>query len=132
MDRAIVPNESCVKLMRNRSLAGFLLETDVDSLRRKQYEAYKEYVLSVLNLFVERISKDGNLAALVEDFTELSPAGDGQGEDNRYIDFGLSPSCAEEDESLVHMDIADACALLMRLRTGEGWYTTRNKTLTKE
>ena len=70
-------------------------------LAREKFEAYKDYVLSVLEEVKETIEEDG--FAEIEDLCFNSPAGDGWGLDSSVINFGPS----KQD-----MDIVQAANML--------------------
>jgi hypothetical protein len=57
-------------------------------LAREKFEAYKNYIISILEEIKEVIEKDN--FAKIESFCFESPAGDGYGLDSSVIDFGPS------------------------------------------
>lgn len=79
-----------------------LLSLDIDNLAERQYEALKEDTCEKLNRIIKLIKNDE-----IEEITNLiafSPAGDGWGSDNHYIEF------------VNGSDIGEVIDLLMRLR----------------
>lgn len=62
-----------------------LLATDTHTLRTLQYNKLREFVVQRLHLLAARVEdKEYNLALSMLAF---SPAGDGMGSDNHYLDF---------------------------------------------
>ncbi|MBP5459572.1 MAG: hypothetical protein J6Y62_05380 [Clostridia bacterium] len=88
-----------------------IMSINVDNLREKQYKAFKKHVLVILDNISNIIRSDGDLEKVVE-MLDRSPAGDGYGSDNNYIQFGFE----SQDESKRDMDIGDACRLLSELK----------------
>lgn len=70
-------------------------------LARKKYEAYKTYVLQVLDNVKQEIERES--FSNIEKYLFESPSGDGWGLDNHCIDFGINNRV---------MDIYDACQML--------------------
>lgn len=62
-----------------------ILSIDVDNLKDKQYKALKNHVTDVLNKFLHNLENDDLKACF--DMLDYSPAGDGYGCDNNFIDF---------------------------------------------
>jgi hypothetical protein len=62
-----------------------LMKVDVENLRLKQNEAIKEHIISTLHQVITLVSKDKFKE--VEQLLEHSPAGDGMGSENNFINF---------------------------------------------
>jgi len=95
-----------------------LMRVDPDSLRMLQYKAYKAHVCGILHKVLDAIDSD-NVEA-IKGLTGLmmhSPAGDGWGEDNWCLNFGV----AGAGDGMDNMDVMGACAKLLSLLTGRGW-----------
>ena len=88
-----------------------IMSINVDNLREKQYKAFKKHVLKILDKISNVIRNDGDLEEVVK-MLDCSPAGDGYGTDNNYIQFGFE----SQDEHQRDMDIGDTCRLLSELR----------------
>lgn len=85
-----------------------LLKTTPETLAMEQYAALKEHVIKTLNTVLEAIENDAAYS-VVEKMTAYSHAGDGNGNDNSFINFGFS-----EKEPL---DIMEVVGRLEELRT---------------
>lgn len=85
-----------------------LLKTTPETLATEQYAALKEHVIKTLNTVLKAIDNDVGYSVIVK-MTSDSPAGDGMGCDNSFINFGFS-----EGEPL---DIMDVVSRLEKLRT---------------
>ena len=82
-----------------------LMSTDVDTLAKKQHDALKEHVLSVLDEIADLVENEKYEQNEVRTFS--SPAGDGYGLDNDVIDFGYGDD---------HLDILEVAEVLKNLR----------------
>lgn len=82
-----------------------LMSTDVDTLAKKQHDALKEHVLSVLDEIADIVENEKYEQIEVHTFS--SPAGDGYGLDNDVIDFGYGDD---------HLDILEVAEVLKNLR----------------
>lgn len=83
-----------------------LLKTTPETLAMEQYAALKEHVIKTLKKVLEAIENDTPYLD-VEKLTSYSPAGDGMGLDNSFINFGFS-----ENEPLDIMEVVDRLAEL--------------------
>lgn len=70
-------------------------------IAKKKYEAYRKYVLQVLDNVKQEIERES--FSNIEKHLFESPAGDGYGLDNHCIDFGTNTA---------RMDLYDACQML--------------------
>lgn len=66
-----------------------IMSIDVDNLKQKQHDALKNHAINILKDVIELLETE-NYSEIQNKFLEHSPAGDGYGEDNCYINFGLS------------------------------------------
>ena len=57
------------------------------ALAQEQYDAYKKYIVAKLDEVKEKILEEEYTE--IEGLTARSPAGDGWGRDNNFIDFGF-------------------------------------------
>jgi hypothetical protein len=57
-----------------------------ESLAKEQYDALKAHSISVLENIIELIKTENY--SMIDSLLETSPAGDGYGRDNHYINFG--------------------------------------------
>lgn len=87
-----------------------LLAIDTTTLRQCQADALKRHIIEKLEKII-RLVKFNRFDELKE-VTRFSPAGDGWGCDNNYINFGI-PELGEEWENL---DIAEVCLKLQELQ----------------
>ena len=74
-----------------------IMEIDVDNLKQKQLEALKNHTINILETIIDHIQ----LSEFdeVRNYLDFSPAGDGYGKDNYFINFAYT----EDDE----MDLGD-------------------------
>ena len=93
-----------------------LMSVDAKGLRLFQYESYKKHVLGIFSKISQIINDDGDITEIIK-MVKLSPAGDGYGENDYFINFGIPHG----DENFKRMNIMDACKLLLNLRTGQEW-----------
>ena len=77
-----------------------LMTIDPANLAQKQHVALKAHAISVLKAVIEAIEK--NQYGKIEDMCEYSPAGDGMGCENHYINFAFDGAELDILE-LVHM-----------------------------
>lgn len=75
------------------------------ALAKEQYDAYRKYIVAKLDEVKTKILEEEY--AEIEGLTARSPAGDGYGCDNDFIDFGFDKEA---------MDISDASNYLAYLR----------------
>lgn len=92
-----------------------ILQISVANLRQRQYIAYKNLVISRLLAIVEAVDEDSDPNSLIP-FACHSPAGDGYGSDNHFIDFGLGTAAPSEEWE--HLDFFEMLEKLAELRTG--------------
>lgn len=92
-----------------------IMSINVDNLREKQYQALKKHVVNILKKITDIVQNDGDLNKVTE-MLAYSPAGDGYGLDNDYINFGFN----SENEKLKYMDIGEVCHLLHSLKGEKG------------
>jgi hypothetical protein len=85
-----------------------LLKTTPETLAMEQYAALKEHTIKTLNTVIKAIENDADYP-VIQEMTAYSPAGDGMGCDNSFINFGFS-----EKEPL---DIMEVVGRLEELRT---------------
>lgn len=104
-------NQKNIKTDESSLALSEIMSINVDNLREKQYQALKKHVVEVLKKITDIIQNDGDLNKVVE-MLAYSPAGDGYGCDNDYINFGIQ----SENENLKYMDIGDVCHLLHNLK----------------
>ena len=94
----------------NREKVNSVMSIDPKNITEKQYEVLREYTISVLedalNLIKEEKYDDVRL--------DYSPAGDGYGKDNAYIDFRFSQ--ADRNGYVEIEDIGDVLEELIRLK----------------
>jgi hypothetical protein len=83
-----------------------LLKTTPETLAVEQHDALKAHVINVLELTLKAV-KDEYYTA-VNNFAQFSPAGDGMGCDNYFINFGY-----EDNKPL---DICDVMERLIELK----------------
>lgn len=62
-----------------------IMEIDIDNLVRKQHEAVKNHVIGILQEIINLVKEEKYEE--IQDKLIYSPAGDGYGEDNHYINF---------------------------------------------
>ena len=90
-----------------------IFKLDVSNLAAAQHKALdahvKNIIKQVIDIIVEERYDD------IEELCSWSPAGDGYGCDNYYINFGLKGS--DVPEHLTHLDIVQVCQLLQHLKT---------------
>ena len=67
-----------------------LLKVNPDTLRKEQYKALKEHAIKVLNE-VQKLLRGDNLDNILNQYLSDSPAGDGMGLDNHFINFDFEP-----------------------------------------
>lgn len=84
-----------------------LLKTTPETLASEQHKALKCHVVERLETVLQAI-RDENYKYIGK-LTSNSPAGDGYGNDNNFIEFGFDSSAS--------MDISEAVDLLMSLKT---------------
>lgn len=84
-----------------------LLSTDASNLAKKQEKALNDFVVNRLQE-IAHIIKSGDYQN-VEKFTSFSPAGDGNGCDNNFINFDYG-------ESKDGLDIIEVCQKLQELQ----------------
>ena len=91
------PTEIMTKTLNPRKLAD------------EQYEAYKQYILDVL----DRIKEKLELCAYteIEKMTAFSGSGDGYGNDNYYIDFGFGEKPMDIVEAINYLAYLDSYAV---------------------
>lgn len=87
-----------------------VLSINVGNLVKQQHDVVKTHVLTALARIYNMV-ENGDYAG-VEKYCGWSPAGDGYGCDNHYIEFGISGA----DQRLEKMDIMEVCELLSKLR----------------
>jgi len=85
-----------------------LLETKPETLAEEQHDALKEHVIIVLDKVMTAIKSENYDA--VEAMTSSSPAGDGYGADNSFIEFEWEPTADG-------VDIADVAGTLRGLKS---------------
>ncbi len=66
-----------------------IMELDVDNLKKKQYDALLKHTKSVLSKMMSLLD-NGEFDKIEEEMLCDSPAGDGYGADNVFIDFGYT------------------------------------------
>lgn len=71
-------------------------------LAREKYIAYKAYIRDVFMKCAECVGKEQ--FQKIVDMTASSPAGDGYGKDNRFIDFGFDEAPKDIFEALNHLE----------------------------
>lgn len=62
-----------------------ILDVDINTLQEEQLKELKRHIIEVLNNIAKAIEKED--FKFIKDNMEFSPAGDGYGEDNHFIDF---------------------------------------------
>lgn len=78
-----------------------IMEIDVKNLKQKQLDALKEHTLEILLNIVKLIKN--NEFDEVKNYLEFSPAGDGHGCDNYFINFKYADEDLDLDEILDKM-----------------------------
>lgn len=91
--------------------AGEILSINVENLAERQHEIVKETVIQKLKSIQEMIELEQY--DQIEKQCGYSPAGDGYGENNYYIQFGIENTGRDD---LSNMDIVQVCTLLMTLK----------------
>ena len=87
-----------------------ILSINVENLAKRQHEAVKNHALNILEIVSTLIKTEQY--SKIHDLCQFSPAGDGMGDDNNYIDFGIKGIGNE----LETMDICQLCELLQKLK----------------
>ena len=103
-----------ITLIEDGTLAQ-IMAMDINNLKQKQYLAFKEHVLKILEMFHDVIKEEQDLDIL-SPLVNYSPAGDGMGCDNYYIDFGYK----DENGDRIKLDINDVIHTLENLKKGLG------------
>lgn len=93
----------------NRLELADLLTIDTTTLRQRQADALKQHVIEKLEKVIN-LMKLGQLDKVKEE-TAFSPAGDGWGVDNYFINFGIS----ELGEKWEYLDIVEICNKIQAL-----------------
>lgn len=96
-----------------------LLSIDTTTLRQRQADALKQHVIKKLEKIIDLV-KIGHFDE-IETETAFSGAGDGYGNDNNYINFGI-PEMGKEWE---YLDILEICD---KIRSLEGPLPERQET----
>ena len=93
-----------------------LLELDIESLEKAKFEAVKQECIKKLELITNLIKN--NYFKQVFEYLEVSPSGDGYGQENEYISFNeISPK----------IDIGEVIRILSKLQNrindkeGKNW-----------
>jgi len=89
-----------------------LMSVNIDNLREKQHEALETHTLAILKQ-VHGLLKAGKYDEVMK-MTEESPAGDGYGQDNTFINFTY------DHEAQGAMDIGEIVARLRALEKNNG------------
>lgn len=82
----------------------------MDEIHRIQYKTLHDGVIARLSEIL-KLMKGSEYSKVIE-LTQNSPAGDGYGRDNRFIDFSHIYDPYRENA----LDIAEACEMLMELK----------------
>ena len=77
-------------------------------LAEEQHEAYKQYILNILDKVKETITRGAY--SDIEKMTAFSGAGDGWGNDNHYIDFGFDKEPMDIMEAVNYLAYLDQYA----------------------
>ena len=79
-----------------------IMKVSIDNLAQKQLEFLKEHNINVLKNIISLIEEEN--FEKINKFVANSPAGDGYGEDNYYIDFSYEGSCKDVMEAFGEME----------------------------
>jgi len=90
-----------------------LLQTNANTLQRKQFKALKKHVLTILKSISISIEME-NFNKLMKEHTKFSLAGDGMGADHYFINFRFTNKNKEDEGD----DIGDVIRKLIELRQG--------------
>ena len=82
-----------------------ILDTNIEKLKQDQSKALKEHITNIFNDILAKIN-EGKYQEVVDKYLEFSPAGDGFGDDNYFINFSWN----EERK-----DISDVLEMLAEL-----------------
>ncbi len=111
-------------MIRNQILSE-LMDTDVSTLATKQKQALMEHAIGVLNRVIDRIR--GEHWEAVKSMLSHSPAGDGMGCSNDFIDFSWDERNAGGNRIDEPLDLGDVIDMLQDLERKENKVKTAGK-----